>query len=123
MQEDGYGEKIRGGQGKKLADAIATHYRKLGLGDDRVRSEIIGHKHRSGPPCEVDRVRGYRYGVGAMELVHEGQWGKMIGYMEGKYVVVSLDTATEMKRVTDLEYDQKRYNARLSTVDINDGKR
>ncbi|MDP2749625.1 MAG: 6-phosphofructokinase [Nanoarchaeota archaeon] len=116
---DGYGEKILGGSGAAFAKKLSQFYRANGFGDDIVRSQQVGHFHRSGNPNEADRVRGYKYGVGAMELVLNKEWGSMIGYMNGLYISQPIETINHLKRVSDDEYDAQRCNTKLSVLHIN----
>ena len=113
-ETDGYNEKILGGAGKRYADRLSVFYRKHGVGyairfsDDVVRDDKEGHGHRSGNPCETDRVRGYKYGLAAMQLVVAELWGFMPGYRKGEYKPAPLQNATVKKRVTAEEYDCER---------------
>ena len=38
----------------------------------------LGHVQRGGTPTAFDRVLSTRFGVAAIDAVHEQQWGKMV---------------------------------------------
>ncbi|MFH1726136.1 MAG: ATP-dependent 6-phosphofructokinase [Elusimicrobiota bacterium] len=65
-----------------------------------VRSAVIGHIQRGGPPTLFDRILGTRVGVKAAELVIEGRFGHMVALRGDTIVPVSLKEATaELKTV------------------------
>jgi 6-phosphofructokinase 1 len=39
---------------------------------------MLGHVQRGGTPTAFDRVLSTRFGVAAIDLVHEGGWGQMV---------------------------------------------
>ena len=66
-----------------------------------VRSAVIGHIQRGGPPTLFDRILGTRVGVKAAELVIAGDFGKMVALRGDAVVPVSLKEATaKLKTVT-----------------------
>ena len=59
-----------------IADVIARE-----LGDRtgfETRVVMLGHVQRGGTPTAFDRVLSTRFGVAAIDLVHEGGWGQMV---------------------------------------------
>ncbi len=105
-----------GSTGKQVAEMLSANYVESGFGDNMVRSQKIGYYHRSGNPSETDRIRGYKYGVGAMELAISERWGFLIGYANGAYAVKPLETAANIRHINIEEYNPERCNARLSVV-------
>ncbi len=39
---------------------------------------MLGHVQRGGTPTAFDRVLSTRFGVAAIDLVHDGGWGQMV---------------------------------------------
>jgi ATP-dependent phosphofructokinase / diphosphate-dependent phosphofructokinase len=44
------------------------------------RVTVLGHVQRGGTPTAYDRVLATRYGIGAIDLVHEQAWGQMVSF-------------------------------------------
>lgn len=66
-----------------------------------IRSAVIGHIQRGGPPTLFDRILATRVGVKAAELVISGDFGKMVALKGNSVVPVSLKEATAtLKTVT-----------------------
>ncbi len=69
---DEYGHVLLGGVG----NALAQDLEKM-TGMD-VRTTILGHTQRGGTPSAWDRVLGTRFGVCAVDMVANEQWGNMV---------------------------------------------
>jgi ATP-dependent phosphofructokinase / diphosphate-dependent phosphofructokinase len=69
---DVYGHQRLGGIGTTLGAEIE---RRTGY---ETRVTILGHVQRGGTPNAYDRVLASRYGVAAIDLVHEGLYGHMV---------------------------------------------
>lgn len=61
-----------GGIGNKVGSALSE---LTGL---EVRVTVVGHIQRGGSPSEFDRILGTRYGEAAVELIANGEFGKMV---------------------------------------------
>ena len=46
--------------------------------EHEIRSTILGHTQRGGNTSTFDRILSTRYGVAAVELIHEGKFGNMV---------------------------------------------
>lgn len=46
-----------------------------------MRVVVLGHIQRGGVPCASDRILAARLGCGAVEALHEGETGKMAGWV------------------------------------------
>lgn len=68
------GEDRFGGIGSVVAAEIAARSGK------ETRCTVLGHLQRGGAPTTLDRILGTRFGVKAMNLVAEGQFGSMVSY-------------------------------------------
>ncbi|MGN6302736.1 MAG: 6-phosphofructokinase [Angustibacter sp.] len=96
---DAFGHVRLGGIGEWLADQIETKTGK------EARTTVLGHIQRGGTPTAFDRVLATRFGVGAIDAVHSGDWGKMVALRGTDIVRVPLaDATTELKVVKPERY-------------------
>ena len=70
-QVDSFGHVRLSGIGEKLADLIE---KKTGF---ETRSVNLGHTQRGGVPTAYDRLLGQRYGLHAIDMVHQQKWGRI----------------------------------------------
>jgi phosphofructokinase-like protein len=81
-------ENRRGGSvGILIGNAIGSGSKK------EVRTSVLGHIQRGGSPSPFDRVLATRFGVAAVELIAEGDFGKMVALRASKIVAVDLADA------------------------------
>ena len=93
---DAYGHKRLGGVANVIAREVED---RTGL---ETRVTILGHVQRGGTPSPFDRVLATRYGVAAIDAVHEGAFGQMVSLHAGAIRLVSLQQATaSLKHVPD----------------------
>jgi ATP-dependent phosphofructokinase / diphosphate-dependent phosphofructokinase len=91
---DAFGHARLGGIGNLLAAEI-----EKGTGFE-TRATILGHIQRGGTPTAFDRVLATRFGVAAIDCVHDGDFGQMVALQAGRIVRVPLsDAVTELKTV------------------------
>src|ERR1044071_8157880 len=74
MHPSNQGEDRFGGIGNIVAYEIAARTGK------ETRCTVLGHLQRGGTPTALDRILGTRFGVKAVKLVHEKQFGSMVSY-------------------------------------------
>lgn len=86
---DAFGHQRLGGVGIWLADEIARH-----TGAES-RAVVLGHIQRGGTPTAYDRVLATRFGVHAVDAVHDGESGVMVALRGTDIVRVKLAEATE----------------------------
>ncbi len=67
------------------------------------RISILGHIQRGGNPTITDRILATRMGVEAVELLLSGQTNKMVGFVNGEYVVSDLKEAIDKRNEIDRE--------------------
>ena len=66
-----------------------------------IRVTVPGHTQRGGSPCPYDRVLSTRIGSEAAQLIMDGQFGYMVGIINGKIKKVPLEScAGKLKTVT-----------------------
>ena len=91
---DAFGHVKLGGIGALLAKEIE---KRTGY---ETRATVLGHIQRGGTPNAFDRVLATRFGVAAVEAVHDGDYGKMVGLHAGNIVRVPFAEAVlELKTV------------------------
>jgi 6-phosphofructokinase 1 len=70
-QVDSFGHSRLSGIGEALAELIE---KKTGY---ETRSVNLGHTQRGGVPTAYDRLLGQRYGLHAIDMVHDKKWGRI----------------------------------------------
>ncbi len=94
---DEFGHVRLGGVGNVVAEEIE---RRTGF---ETRVTILGHIQRGGTPTAFDRVLATRFGIAAIEAVHDGAFGQMVALQAGEIVRVSLDEAVRELKTVDPE--------------------
>jgi len=94
---DEFGHVRLGGIGSALASEIE---KRTGF---ETRSVVLGHIQRGGSPTAYDRVLATRYGLGAIDMVHRGEFGQMAALRGNKIVSVPLAEAIATNRKVDQE--------------------
>jgi 6-phosphofructokinase len=94
---DEFGHVRFGGVGYYLGKEIEKH---MGI---ETRVVVLGHVQRGGSPTAYDRVLATRYGVAAIDLVHEGTFGCMVALKGNKIVPVLLKDVAGKRKTVDLE--------------------
>ncbi|MGA2391417.1 MAG: 6-phosphofructokinase [Candidatus Sulfotelmatobacter sp.] len=100
MGKDEFGHAKLGGIANTLAREIEkrTNY--------ETRAVVLGHIQRGGSPSAFDRVLATRYGLGAIDMVHRGEFGRMAALRSNKIVSITLQEAISRNRVVDDEMIQ-----------------
>jgi 6-phosphofructokinase 1 len=86
---DSFGHVRLSGVGEWLAKEIEKRTGK------EARTTVLGHIQRGGTPTAFDRVLATRFGLQAIDAVHEGDFGMMVALHGTDIVRVGLATATE----------------------------
>ena len=97
---DEFGHVKLGGIGQLVAHAVeeGTSY--------ETRVTVLGHLQRGGTPTAFDRVLGTRFGIAAIDLVHAGDFGKMVSLQGNEIVAIPLAEAVNQLKLVDQElYD------------------
>jgi 6-phosphofructokinase len=63
---------------------------------------VLGHLQRGGSPIAFDRVLATRFGIAAIDLVHEGRFGEMVVIQENAMVSVPLKDVVGKRKTVDL---------------------
>ena len=97
---DEFGHVRLGGIGETLGAMIE---KKTGF---ETRVTVLGHIQRGGSPTAFDRVLGTRFGVKAVELVLNREFGKMVSLKGNAIVSVPIENAVKKLKTVDRElYD------------------
>ena len=94
---DAFGHVRLGGIGTALADQIEE---RTGY---ETRVTTLGHVQRGGTPTAFDRVLATRFGVAAIDAVHDGAFGSMVALQAGSIVRVPLAEAVGTLKLVDPE--------------------
>jgi len=95
LGRDEFGHVRLGGVGQVLAREIE---KRVGF---ETRTVVLGHLQRGGSPTAFDRVLATRYGIGAIDLVHKGEWGQMVALKGTQIVSIPLSEAVNRTRLVD----------------------
>ena len=94
---DEFGHLRLGGIGSVLAREIE---KRTGI---ETRSVVLGHIQRGGTPSAFDRVLATRYGLGAIDMLHRGEFGHMAALRGNKIISIPLAEAISTNRKVDPE--------------------
>ncbi len=91
---DAFGHVRLGGIGNLVAAELEKRTGK------EARAVVLGHTQRGGTPTAFDRWLATRFGLHAIEAVHDGAWGQMVALRGTEIVRAPLGDATkELKLV------------------------
>ena len=95
---DEFGHVKLGGIGQLVAANIekATGF--------ETRVTVLGHLQRGGTPTAFDRVLGTRFGIAAVDLVHQDNYGHMVSLQGNEIVPVALADAVDQLKVVDQDF-------------------
>ena len=96
---DQFGHERLGG----IANSLAEEIQKRTGFESRVT--ILGHVQRGGTPTAFDRVLATRFGIAAIDAVHDGAFDQMVALRADRIVRVPLaEAVTELKTVDPTLY-------------------
>ena len=82
-----------------IGDVLAREIRQRTGFDTRVT--VLGYVQRGGTPTAFDRVLATRFGIAAIDAVHEGAFGQMVALRNAKIVRVPLAEAVGSLKTVD----------------------
>jgi 6-phosphofructokinase len=108
-EADMFGHRKMGGIGLILAEEI-----KRMSGED-VLCQQLAYLMRSGAPDSLDRMVATCYGHLAVQLVKQGETGKMVALNDGRYTSIPVDMVIAGKKRVDVDkfYDAKFYQPKI----------
>jgi phosphofructokinase-like protein len=92
---DAFGHVQLGGIANLVAEEIG---RRTGF---ETRVTILGHVQRGGTPTAFDRVLATRFGIAAIDAVHDGAFGQMVALQSAEIVRVPLTDAVGTAKTVD----------------------
>jgi 6-phosphofructokinase 1 len=92
---DAFGHVRLGGIGEWLAKELE---KRTGF---ETRVTVLGHIQRGGTPTAFDRVLATRFGIAAIDAVHDEAFGQMVALRGGDIVRVSLEEALGSLKLVD----------------------
>lgn len=95
-ERDAFGHVRLGGIGNVLGEQIE---KETGY---ETRVTVLGHIQRGGSPTAFDRVLGTRFGIAAIDLVAQGEFGKMVALRGTEIVPVEIKDAVSKNRTVDM---------------------
>jgi len=99
-ETDEFGHVRLGGIGHYLAKEIGNRM------NVETRVIILGHVQRGGTPTAYDRVLATRFGVAAVELIKNSDFGKMVALKGNKIGSINLEEAVSKSKTVDMDlYD------------------
>ncbi len=100
---DGFGNFYLGGIGGFIAEQIQ---KQTNL---EVRYVALRHLQRGGAPTAYDRRMGRKFGIAAIDMIVNEDFGRMASFRQGAITSVPMKKALERLRLVDVE---KMYNTR-----------
>jgi 6-phosphofructokinase 1 len=97
QEKDAFGHVRLGGIANVLGEEIE---KRTGY---ETRVTVLGHIQRGGSPTAFDRVLGTRFGIAAIDLVGQGEFGKMVSLRGTEIVSVDLKDAVTKLRTVDMD--------------------
>ncbi len=85
-----------------LAECIASGSRR------ETRVTVLGHLQRGGSPSPFDRVLSSRFGVGAVDLVARGEFGRMVCLRGSHIESTTLEEAVGLMKAVDPQGEMVR---------------
>ncbi|UFS68814.1 6-phosphofructokinase [Geomonas sp. RF6] len=111
-QEDAYGHKKLGGIGVVLSEALKR------LTHSHIIYQQLSYLMRSGAPDSLDLMVAFNYAHMAMDLVAEGQSGRMVALQAGTYTHIPMSTVMQGQKRVDVNelYDVAEYRPKVRHV-------
>ena len=96
-ESDDFGNVRLGGVGNLLASEIE---KRIGI---ESRAVVLGHVQRGGTPTAFDRMLGTKYGIAAIDMVHQGKFGMMTALQGTKVIPVPITEGVKESKIVDKE--------------------
>jgi phosphofructokinase-like protein len=95
---DEFGHARLGGVGYYIGKEIEKRFENIDT-----RAVVLGHLQRGGSPNAFDRVLATRFGIAAIDLVHEGRFGQMVALQGNAIFSVPLKDVVGKRKTVDLK--------------------
>lgn len=112
-EEDAYGHKRLGGIGMATAEAIKKISGKTTL------YQQLAYLMRSGAPDSLDLMVATNFANLAIDLIQDGNFGRMVALQDGRYSHVPGNSVTQGLKRVDVErmYDTDNYRPRMRRIE------
>ena len=90
-------------EGNRIGSAVEIASRIRKKTGDEGRVVVLGHLQRGGSPCSWDRILGIRLGSAAVNAAVKGERNIMVGIVNGKIKISSLQDINKKKKKIDLD--------------------
>ena len=120
QEKDAYGHKKLGGIGDRVSETLKelspqfNHGKKIGVINQR-----LAYLVRCGDPDAMDSLVPMAYGNLALNLILEGQTGRLVALRNGTYTHVPLLEVTGPKKLVDIEryYNTDRLRPKFNNLE------
>jgi 6-phosphofructokinase len=111
-EADAFGNRKLGGIGGVLSEYLEEHSR------DKVIYQRLAYLMRSGAPDSLDMLVANNFGSLAADLVRQGEHGKLVAVVDGRYAAAPITVTAEGKRRVDIDryYDVENYRPKVANV-------
>jgi 6-phosphofructokinase 1 len=112
IEADAFGHLHLGGAGEYVASEIQ---KRTG---QETKSIELSYLQRGGAPSAYDRRMGRHFGIAAVDLIANNNFGRMVCLKNGKVSSVPLSKVVNRTNMVDIntEYDCERYNGRRTIL-------
>ncbi len=83
----------------KLAEFFEKHQERIGFA---LRVSVLGHIQRGGTPSASDRILASRLGAGAVDCLERGEYGVLVGWVNGKVQTTPLEEVVGKVKQIDM---------------------
>jgi len=118
QERDQYGHRKLGGIGDQIAAALKECSPKFNGGKRiNVVNQRLGYLVRSGDPDMLDSIVPMAFGNLALDLILQGESGRLVVLRDGRYDHVPIEVVTGDKKVVDVDryYDTARLRPRYDS--------
>ncbi|HEY2830030.1 MAG TPA: phosphofructokinase, partial [Thermoanaerobaculia bacterium] len=111
-EADSFGNRKLGGIGGVLSEYLEEH------GRDKVIYQRLAYLMRSGAPDSLDMLVANNFGSLAADLVRQGERGKLVAVVDGRYSAAPITVTAQGKKRVDVDryYDVENYRPKVANV-------
>ena len=78
----------------------------------------MSHLQRGGSPSARDRLMARWFGIAAVDMIMNEDYGRMVSYLHGEITSVPMKEVIDRLRIVDVDkyYDTERYNGKRTIL-------
>jgi ATP-dependent phosphofructokinase / diphosphate-dependent phosphofructokinase len=109
---DEFGHRSLGGISAYIAEEVQ---KRTGF---EARYVTLSHLQRGGSPSARDRLMARWFGIAAIDMVMNEDYGRMVSYLHGEITSVPMKEVIDRLRIVDVDkyYDTERYNGKRTIL-------